>query len=186
LKAVAGLGNPGGKYAGTRHNIGFEALDALAAKLLGAGSYKSAFGALTCRADFEGEDLLLMKPQTFMNLSGQSVGEALRYYKIPPSDLIVIHDDMDLPLGSIRIRASGGDGGHNGVASVISHLGASDFIRIKIGIGRPDPRLDPSDYVLSRFLPEERDEAAQAAVRAAEAALAVLSEGLTRAMNQFN
>jgi PTH1 family peptidyl-tRNA hydrolase len=185
LKVIAGLGNPGSEYAGTRHNIGFMAVDALAAKLLGAGSYKSSFGAFICRADFEGENLLLMKPQNFMNRSGEAVGEAIRYYKLAPSDLLVIHDDMDLPLGRIRIRSTGGDGGHNGVASVISHVGP-DFTRIKIGIGRPDPRMNPSDYVLSRFIQEEREKAEEAVAKAVEAVLAVLKKGVPAAMNLFN
>ncbi len=185
MKIVAGLGNPGAEYAGTRHNIGFIVVDALAGKLLGKGSYKKSFSAFTARVEFEGESLLLMKPQTYMNLSGDAVGEAVRYYKLAPSDVVVIHDDMDLPLGRIRIRSSGGGGGHRGVASVISHVGG-DFIRVRVGIGRPDPRLDPADYVLSRFIEEERKEVEETVAAAAEAVLTIFKRGLSAAMNGFN
>ncbi|MHB8173770.1 MAG: aminoacyl-tRNA hydrolase [Nitrospirota bacterium] len=185
MKIVAGLGNPGAEYAGTRHNIGFMVVDVLAEKLLGKGSYKKSFGAYTARADFEGEILFLMKPQTYMNLSGDAVGEAIRYYKLAPPDLVVIHDDMDLPLGRIRIRSSGGGGGHRGVTSVISRVGG-DFIRVRVGIGRPDPRLDPADYVLSRFIEEERKAVEETVATAAEAVLAIFKKGLTAAMNRFN
>ncbi len=185
MKIVAGLGNPGAEYAGTRHNVGFMVVDALAGKLLGKGSYKKSFGAFTARAEFEGEPLFLMKPQTYMNLSGDAVGEAARYYKLAPSDVVVIHDDMDLPLGRIRIRSSGGGGGHRGVASVIAHVGG-DFIRVRVGIGRPDPRLDPADYVLSRFIEEERKEVEETVANAAEAVLTIFKRGLSAAMNKFN
>ncbi len=185
MKIVAGLGNPGAEYAGTRHNVGFMVVDALAGKLLGKGSYKKSFGAFTARAEFEGESVFLMKPQTYMNLSGDAVGEAVRYYKVAPSDLLVVHDDMDLPLGRIRIRSSGGGGGHRGVASVIAHVGA-DFIRVRVGIGRPDPRLDPADYVLSRFIEEERKTVEETIATAAEAVLAIFKKGLPAAMNRFN
>lgn len=180
------LGNPGVKYDGTRHNAGFMAADAMA-KAKGVAINRLRFHALTAQCVIGGENVLLMKPQTYMNLSGEAVGEAARFYKIPPEHIIVISDEMALPVGKLRVRMKGSAGGHNGLKNIISHLGTEAFPRIRLGVGAPPHAdYDVKDWVLSTFKNQDADDMAQAAARAAEAAECYISEGAERAMNKFN
>ncbi len=185
MKIIIGLGNPGRKYEHTRHNAGFMAVEELARGLRFTLSQEK-YHALAGRARIGDTDVLLAKPQTFMNDSGRSAGAILRYTYAKPADLIVVHDELDLPLGTVRVKSGGGHGGHNGLRSIIEHLGSPDFIRVRVGIGRPAPGTDPAAYVLSAFLPDERATAMDAITRAAEAARAIVSDGLVKAMNEFN
>lgn len=180
------LGNPGVKYEGTRHNAGFMAADAMA-KAKGVSINRLRFRALTAQCVIGGENVLLMKPQTYMNLSGEAVGEAARFYKIPPEHIIVISDEMALPIGKLRIRMKGSAGGHNGLKNIISHIGTEAFPRIRLGVGAPPHAdYDVKDWVLSAFKNQDADDMAQAAARAAEAAECYIAEGAERAMNKFN
>jgi len=185
MKIIIGLGNPGRKYERTRHNAGFLAVDQIARDLrfsLSQEKYHAFIGK--CRIG--DEDALVAKPQTFMNESGRSVGAVLRYTYAKPADLIVVHDELDLPLGTVRVKTGGGHGGHNGLRSIIEHIGTPDFIRIRVGVGRPAPGRDAADYVLSPFTAEERQAADEAVVKAADAVKAVIRDGLTKAMNDCN
>ncbi len=183
---VVGLGNPGREYERTRHNVGFRALDA-AAELAGVKVLCARFHALTGQAVLGGQGVLLMKPTTYMNLSGQAVGEAARFYKLPPERVLVISDDVDLPLGRLRIRRGGSAGGHNGLKNVIEHLGADRFPRLRIGVGaKPDPDYDMVDWVLGTFHGEDEKTVAEACARAAKAAECLLAEGPDRAMSKYN
>jgi PTH1 family peptidyl-tRNA hydrolase len=175
MKAIFGLGNPGGRYTGTRHNVGFEVVDELARRL-GLVEFDSWYGkAEYVKGSSAGESILIAKPQTFMNDSGQAVGELTRFYKIDVSDVLVVVDDAQLPLGKLRARARGSAGGHNGLKSVIAHLG-DEFPRLRLGVGRgPEgpggaAQRDLADHVLSRFEAGERDEVARMITRAADAA----------------
>ena len=180
------LGNPGPKYAGTRHNAGFMAADAME-KAKGIKINRSRFKALTASCKMGGENVLLMKPQTYMNLSGEAVGQAVRFYKIPPQHVIVISDEMSLPIGKLRIRTKGSAGGHNGMKNIISHLGTEEFPRIRMGVGGvPHPDYDVKDWVLSAFRDKDAEDMADCAKRAAEAAEAYIVNGPDRAMNIFN
>ncbi len=183
---IVGLGNPGDKYDGTRHNAGFLAVDALADK----GRFRISrvkFKALTAQGSVGGQGALVMKPTTYMNLSGEAVGEAARFYHIPPANVLVISDDVDLPLGKLRIRTGGSAGGHNGLKSIIQHLGTDQFPRIKIGVGgKPHPDYDMADWVLGKLRGEDRKVLDEAAERAAEAAACLLKDGAQKAMNRFN
>jgi peptidyl-tRNA hydrolase, PTH1 family len=185
MKIVIGLGNPGRKYERTRHNAGFLAVEALARGLRFDLSQEK-YHALVGRGRVGDDEALLAKPQTFMNESGRTAAAILRYTSSTAADLVVVHDELDLPLGAIRVKTGGGHGGHNGLRSLIEHLGTADFIRVRIGVGRPPAGRDAADYVLSPFLPEERSAAEDAIARAAEAVAMVLREGLTRAMNACN
>jgi PTH1 family peptidyl-tRNA hydrolase len=185
LRIIVGLGNPGARYAATRHNIGWVVVDAVALKCR-AKVTKSACRALIGFGRAAGREVLLAKPQTFMNLSGESVAGLLKQTRTGPSDLVVVHDDLDLPLGAVRIRKSGGDGGHNGVSSVISGLGTGAFLRVKVGIGRPPEGVDPAEYVLTPFGPDELEAVEEAVKRAAEAVYAIITAGPEAAMNRFN
>jgi PTH1 family peptidyl-tRNA hydrolase len=182
---LVGLGNPGREYAGTRHNVGFALIDRLIV-LLNAGGMRMHSAALVTSATHEGRHLLLAKPQTYMNLSGRSVQGLARFYKTPMERLLVAHDDLDLPLGAIRLRPGGGPGGQKGVQSAIERLGSRDFARLRIGIGRPPGRMDPAAYVLQRFSPDESDALQEVLERAANAALAFVVDGLELAMSRFN
>ena len=154
---LVGLGNPGAQYTTTRHNAGFLALDAIAEEL-GVRVERARFKALTGEATLAGKRVLLLKPQTFMNLSGQAVREAAAFYHIDPAQIIVIYDDIHLPIGRLRVRGKGSDGGHNGIKSLIAELGSDAFPRIRVGVGeRPDPAYDLADWVLSSFTPAERE-----------------------------
>ncbi|MBQ9268374.1 MAG: aminoacyl-tRNA hydrolase [Oscillospiraceae bacterium] len=183
---VVGLGNPGAKYWNTRHNVGFAAMDALADSLH-ARVDRVKFQGLTGTAELDGKKLVLLKPTTYMNLSGQAVSAAARFYKIPPERILVMFDDISLEPGRIRIRKEGSAGGHNGVKSIISSLGSQAFPRIKIGVGaKPHPDYDLADWVLSVFPLSQREAMAEVYSRAAEAARAIVTEGCDAAMNRFN
>lgn len=180
------LGNPGDEYENTRHNIGFMVADELAERL-NQPIQRLKFKALTNVLDMGTERVLVMKPVTYMNLSGEAVGEAARFYKIPPERVLVISDDVDLPLGRLRLRTSGSAGGHNGLKSVIQHLGGSQFPRLKVGVGgKPHPDYDMADWVLGRLQGEDKKVMDQAVKRAADAVECFLRDGPQKAMNQFN
>uniref|UniRef100_A0A7C4PH76 Peptidyl-tRNA hydrolase n=1 Tax=Anaerolinea thermolimosa TaxID=229919 RepID=A0A7C4PH76_9CHLR len=182
---IVGLGNPGREYQLNRHNIGFMLIDRLCRELLTTpGMVQSK--AIIAKAQFAGKKVILAKPQTYMNLSGQSVSSLVRFYKIPHDRLLVAHDDLDLPLGTIRLRPGGGSGGQKGVSSIIQQLGTQNFPRLRIGIGRPPGRMDAAAYVLQDFNQEERELLPEVLDRAAKAALAFIEHGLEMAMNQFN
>ena len=180
------LGNPGREYENTRHNAGFLTADAME-KLCGVKINKLKFRSLTALADVGGERALLLKPQTYMNLSGGAVSEAARFYKIPPERVIVISDEVSLPLGRIRVRRSGSAGGHNGLKDIIAALGTENFPRIRLGVGAPPHEdYDMRDWVLARFTGKDAETIADAAERAAKAALCYITDGPDRAMNRFN
>ncbi len=185
MKIIVGLGNPGKKYERTRHNAGFLALDELAG-MLRAEIAQEKHHALIGRARIGAEEAILAKPQTYMNESGRAVAAILRSAYAEAADLIVLHDELDLALGTVRVKTGGGHGGHNGLRSIIEHIGTADFVRVRIGIGRPEPGIDPADYVLSPFLSEERQAVPEIMARAAEAAKAIVAEGPARAMNTVN
>ncbi len=183
---VVGLGNPGENYARTRHNAGFRAVDRLAAALQ-VKVDRAKFRGLTAQAVWQGQKLLLLKPQTFMNNSGLSVMDAARFYKLPPERVIVIFDDISLPVGRLRVRADGSAGGHNGIKSIIGALNSQSFPRVKIGVGqKPHPDYDLADWVLSNFTREEEAHVERAAQAAAEAALEVVAGGVSAAAAKFN
>ena len=180
------LGNPGPRYEMTRHNAGFMAADAMA-KEKNLSINKSRFKALTASCDIGGESVLLMKPQTFMNLSGDAVSQAVKFYKIPPEHVIVVSDEISLPIGKLRIRTKGSAGGHNGLKDIIAKLGTDAFPRIRIGVGAPPhPDYDMADWVLSSFKNQDAEDMLAAAARAAEAAQSYITQGADRAMNRFN
>ena len=183
---IAGLGNPGAEYEKTRHNTGFMTLDLLAARLQVKVS-KERFKALTAQADFDGQRLLLMKPQTYMNASGIAIEAAAHFYKIPPERVLVLFDDISLPVGKIRVRKSGSAGGHNGIKSIIAMLHSEDFPRVKIGVGaKPHPDYDLADWVLSSFSKAEQPELDRALGNARDAALCVITDGCEKAAASFN
>ncbi|EST51748.1 peptidyl-tRNA hydrolase [Brevibacillus panacihumi W25] len=185
MKVVIGLGNPGKKYEDTRHNAGFMAIDKISENW-GIPVSSNKFRALIGEGRAQGEKVLLVKPQTYMNLSGESIAEILRFYKLTPDDLVVIFDDLDLPTGQLRLREKGSAGGHNGIKSMIQHLGTQEFKRIKVGIGRPEPGRSVSDYVLQSFPSGERKEIDEAVSRAADAADMWVREPFLKVMNHFN
>jgi PTH1 family peptidyl-tRNA hydrolase len=185
MKIIVGLGNPGRKYERTRHNAGFAAVDELAGNLH-IDVTREKHHALIGRARIGSEEVVLAKPQTYMNESGRAVAAIVRDAYAAVSDLIVVHDELDLAVGSVRVKTGGGHGGHNGLRSIIEHLGSADFIRVRIGIGRPAPGMDPADYVLSPFLTGERQAVPEIMARAAEAIKAIVREGPARSMNLFN
>ncbi|MDW7644105.1 MAG: aminoacyl-tRNA hydrolase [Desulfuromonadales bacterium] len=182
---MAGLGNPGSKYAGTRHNIGFLAVQKVAERS-GTSLKKSGHQAIYATGRVAGEEVTLLLPQTFMNLSGASVGSACKSLGVEPGDLIVVHDDIDLPFGALKIKRGGGHGGHNGIRHIRQVLGTGDFVRVKIGVGRPAPGGDVAGYVLSPFSAKERQSLEDVLEDAAMAVEAVLEKGAERAMNEFN
>ena len=183
---IVGLGNPGEQYENTRHNVGWRALDE-AAELAKVPVQKLKYRALTNTCQLGGARVLLMKPVTFMNLSGESVGQAARFYKVPPERVLVFSDDVSLPVGRLRIRKSGSAGGHNGLKSIIQHLGTDQFPRIKIGVGgKPHPDYDMADWVLGKFPPEDRKVIDEMVQKAAQAAAYYIQEGPDRAMGKFN
>lgn len=183
---IVGLGNPGPKYAATRHNVGFRAVEQLAAGC-GARIDRLKFQALTGQASVAGRRVLLMQPQTFMNNSGIAVKQAADFYKVPPERVLVLFDDIDLDVGRLRLRRDGSAGGHNGVKSIIACLGSQAFPRIKIGVGaKPHPDYDLADWVLSRFSAQEQTLLEPAIRRAAEAAVMLLSDGLDKAASKYN
>ncbi len=183
---VAFLGNPGLKYNGTRHNAGFMAADAMEKKL-GVSINKMRFKALTQTADIGGKKVLLMKPQTYMNLSGDAIVQAANFYKVPPERVIVVSDETALPIGRLRIRRGGSAGGHNGLKSVIARLGTDQFPRIRLGVGdKPHPDYDMADWVLSAFKGQDAADMELVAKKATDAVECYITEGADRAMNKFN
>jgi peptidyl-tRNA hydrolase, PTH1 family len=188
LRAIVGLGNPGPKYRGTRHNIGFAVVDALASRA-GVSFEQGPVEALVARwrrpPGDAADAVLLAKPLTFMNASGEAVGGLLRYYKIEPADLLVIVDEVQLPLGRLRARLRGSAGGHNGLKSIIAHLG-EEFSRLRVGVGRGDTRRDLADHVLARFDTDEAGEVERMTTRAADAAETFITSGIAAVMNQYN
>ncbi|HQV93244.1 MAG TPA: aminoacyl-tRNA hydrolase [Anaerolineales bacterium] len=182
---LIGLGNPGREYANTRHNFGFMAIDRLAVRLNARGM-KVMSKAIVMDSKYEDHKLILAKPQTFMNLSGQSVQGLAHFYKIPNENLMILSDDLDLPFGTIRIRASGGPGGQRGLSSILEKLGTKDIPRMRLGIGRPPGRMEPADYVLQNFSRDDLQSISEILDRAADAALEFVTNGLTAAMNKFN
>lgn len=185
MKLLVGLGNPGPQYRDTRHNAGFMVADALAARW-GVDQWREQHRALTASVRVGAEAVLLAKPMTFMNLSGEAVTGLARFYRVEPADVLVIVDEVALPLGRLRARPEGSAGGHNGLKSVIQHLGTTAFPRLRVGVGRGDARRDLADHVLGRFEPSERAEVEAAVLRAAEAAETFVSDGIGRVMNAFN
>jgi PTH1 family peptidyl-tRNA hydrolase len=182
---VVGLGNPGPRYAGTRHNAGFLVVDLMAERM------GTALKALKGRADvaegrLDGLPVVLAKPRSFMNESGGAVVAVTRFFKIPVANVIVVHDELDLPFGALRLKRGGGDGGHNGLRSVTAALGSKDYARVRFGIGRPPGRQDPADYVLRDFSSTERKDLAFHLDRAADAVQTLLGQGLEAAQNAFN
>lgn len=184
MKIIVGLGNPGREYSATRHNAGFLVVDELARRW-NCQSWKNKSNAQI--AEFRGtEQVLLVKPQTYMNLSGTSVGELARWYKVDSEDIVVVFDDLDLPVGRLRLRMKGGSGGHRGIESLLTHLSKDTFARVRLGIGRPPEGWEVADYVLSRFTAEEEPLVEQAIAKAADAVESIIKVGLTKTMNLFN
>ena len=185
-KLVVGLGNPGSKYDATRHNIGFELIDRLAA---GSGTpglrFASKFDGLLAETEIDFRRVLLLKPQTFMNLSGRSVRQALQFYKLEPADLLVACDDLSLPLGKLRLRREGSDGGQKGLRDIAAQLGTPGFARLRIGLGERNEQ-DAADFVLSRFRPAERPIVDDALILATQAVAVWVTQGIDAAMNRFN
>lgn len=182
---IVGLGNPGREYKGNRHNVGFMVIDRLCADLeIPVSRFQSK--ALVGVGNYEGRRVVLVKPQTYMNLSGQAVSQLLRFYKVLPECLLVIHDDLDFPFGALRLRPEGGAGGQKGLASIIQSLGTRQFARLRVGIGRPPGRMDPANYVLHDFSNNEQAELAYILEQASKAAQSFMIEGLDTAMNRFN
>lgn len=184
MKIIAGLGNPGAQYAGTPHSIGFEAVDAIAAEAGAVWESKKAFNCLMARCVFAGVPVLLVKPQTYMNLSGDSVAPVVKYHNATAADLLVIQDDIDLPVGRMRLRKGGGSGGHNGIKSVVERLGTQDFVRLKLGVGKD--RSNVIAHVLGKFSPETRKTMDLVVAAAVKASASVIRNGYARAMNEFN
>ncbi|HYQ62713.1 aminoacyl-tRNA hydrolase [Actinophytocola sp.] len=182
---VVGLGNPGPRYAGNRHNVGFLVVDELAARV--GGKFKAHKGGaeiLECR--LAGRRTILAKPRSFMNVSGGPVVASARFYKVAPADLVVIHDELDLPYANVRLKLGGGENGHNGLRSISKSLGTRDYLRVRFGIGRPPGRMDPADFVLRDFSATERKELALNVDHCADAAEALVGKGLEAAQNLFH
>ena len=184
MKVVVGLGNPGAQYANTPHSVGFEVVDAIAAECGAAWDEKRQFKCLMAKASFAGQGVLLVKPQTFMNLSGDSVAPVVKYHNATPADLVVVQDDIDLPLGRIRVRKGGSCGGHNGIRNIIERLGTQSFARLKLGVGKE--RENVIGHVLGKFPPEARKVMDLVVAESVKAVAAILRDGPDAAMNAFN
>jgi PTH1 family peptidyl-tRNA hydrolase len=184
LKLVVGLGNPGSRYEGTRHNVGFDVVDRLAAGGSGA-RFSRKFDALVAETEIDFRRVLLLKPQTFMNLSGRSVREAVQFYKLDLANLLVVCDDLNLPLGKLRIRGAGSDGGQKGLRDIAAQLGTEDYPRLRIGIGETGP-MDAIDFVLTRFRSAERPVIDDALITVTQAVAVWVTQDLAAAMNRFN
>jgi peptidyl-tRNA hydrolase, PTH1 family len=185
MKLIVGLGNPGRQYEKTRHNIGFDVVDSLSERFsipLDSAKFKGIYGV----GHVNGEKLILLKPLTYMNLSGESISAIMDYFQIEMEDLLVIYDDLDLPVGKIRLRQKGSAGGHNGIKSTIAHLGTQDFNRIRVGIDRPNNGMSVSDYVLSRFLKVEQEEMSKVVTTCIEAIEYWLENPFLQVMNRYN
>ncbi|MHC1772279.1 MAG: aminoacyl-tRNA hydrolase [Flexilinea sp.] len=185
LYLLVGLGNPGREYRESRHNFGFMVADRIAGRLNTEFS-KVQFKALVSTVPFDGKRIIIAKPQTYMNLSGQAAIPLMHYYKIPQSRLLVIHDDLDIPFSVLRMRPAGGNGGQKGLGSIIEQLGNQDFARLRCGIGHPPGQMDVKDYVLNKFSKDECEILPSVIDNAAEAALAFISDGLQAAMTRYN
>ncbi|HET9704208.1 MAG TPA: aminoacyl-tRNA hydrolase [Vicinamibacterales bacterium] len=186
MKLIVGLGNPGREYRDTRHNVGFMVVDALADRWRVSDAWRERFGALQIKTTVGDAPVVIAKPLTFMNLSGQAVSAIAGFFKIEPADVLVIVDEAALPLGRLRARREGGAGGHNGLKSLIQHLGTQNFPRMRVGVGRGADGRDLSDHVLGRFEPSERETVSAAVLRAADATEMFISDGIERVMNAFN
>jgi PTH1 family peptidyl-tRNA hydrolase len=185
LKLLVGLGNPGPEHARSRHNVGFLVADEVARQLrTGFGLRK--FAAEVAEGSLGGERLWIVKPQTYMNHSGEAVGPAMRFWKLAPSDLVVVHDDMELEPFRVQVKVGGGHGGHNGLKSLNAHLGTAEYARVRVGVGRPPPAVDPADWVLGRFGRGEDAGLAACVEWAAAAARTAAERGAVAAMNEFN
>jgi len=185
MKLIVGLGNPTGQYEGTRHNVGFEVIDRLVDEYgigLDMVKHKGMYG----KGRIEGQTVILLKPMTYMNLSGESVAAVASYYKIEPSDIIVVYDDINLDVGRLRVRGKGSAGGHNGIKNLIAHLHTEEFPRVRVGVGMKPPRMDLADYVLSRFTKEEQEKMNEGYDRAVKAVAMLVSDELEQAMNDYN
>ncbi len=181
---IVGLGNPGPRYEGTRHNVGFMVMRELA-RLLPDGAERKRFQSAYIETRRDERKVVIALPETFMNESGQAVAQLARWYRIPPRQVLIVHDELDLPFGTLRLRTEGSDGGHNGMTSVIQHLGTSDFPRLRVGIGRPR-QGSTVPYVLSRFSADEQRQLPEVIQQAAQAAIVWLDDGAISAMNQYN
>lgn len=184
MKLIIGLGNPGKEYEKTRHNTGFMVIDKLADKL-GVSIEQNKFKGLYTKLKYKGEDVILLKPQTCMNLSGESVRQVMDFFKIKQEDILVIYDDMDMPVGKLRLRQTGSAGGHNGMKNIILHTGSQNFNRVRVGIGR-HPYMKVVDYVLSKFTQDEMIDMEKGIDNASEAVIDYLNNGFSHAMNNFN
>lgn len=185
MKIIVGLGNPGKRYAGTRHNVGFALIDTLA-QSPNAGRFQERFDAEVAELVEESQKILLVKPQTFMNLSGQCVRQLVDFYQLPLEDLLVICDDINLPLGHLRIRARGSHGGHNGLRDIQAHLGTNEYSRMRIGVGAPEEEVDAADFVLDRFRATELPLINDAVLLASQAVVVWIHQDIEACMNQFN
>lgn len=187
MLVIAGLGNPGPRYAHTRHNIGATVLERLAVRL-GAPGWREQWHGEAVRVAVGQTPVLLLRPMTFMNESGRAVQAALGFFRVPAHELVVVHDELDLPFGTIRFKKGGGHAGHNGLKSIVAHVGSGDFVRLRVGIGRPEPGFlgDMADYVLSDFPAEQREQLPQLTDRAVDALLDLLQRGLAAATNVLN
>lgn len=182
---IVGLGNPGTRYRDTPHNAGFQVCDRFASKH-SMGRETTKFHGLFYRARVLNQDVGVLKPQTYMNLSGESVGGALRYLPVEAEDVFVVYDEIDIPAGTLRIRKKGGHGGHNGIRSVIEHMGTKDFPRLRVGVGRPKQKSSPTGHLLSKVRPDERDRFDKTVDVAVEAIEMFLTDGIDAAMNRYN
>jgi PTH1 family peptidyl-tRNA hydrolase len=185
MRLVVGLGNPGPEYQDNRHNLGFKVVDELLARARG-NTPRAKFGAELCEVTIAGERVLLCKPMEYMNVSGQVVARVAGFWKVPVADVIVVHDELDLPFARLKLGAGGGHGGHNGIRSLLADLGDASFARVRVGVGRPTPGHDPANYLLSNFSRAEAKELPDLIGAAADAVEAILKGGLTAAMNKFN
>ncbi len=185
MKIIAGLGNPGAEYSHTKHNVGFMFVDALAQKL-GIDGWKEKFDAVLAEGRIGTEKVILVKPVTYMNDSGRALGPLMSWYKLEPKDLMVVHDDMDIPAGTIRIRRKGSAGGHNGIKSILAHVGDENFARVRIGIGRPAPGWSVVNHVLAPFLQEDAEKIRAAIDYLIPAVECIATEGVDLAMNRYN
>ncbi|ONM48299.1 aminoacyl-tRNA hydrolase [Nocardia donostiensis] len=183
---VVGLGNPGSGYERTRHNVGFLVADVLAERVGGRFAVHKKSGADLLQARLDGRQVLIAKPRSYMNLSGRSVAALAKFFSVPPAEVVVVHDELDLPFGAIKLKRGGGEGGHNGLRSISSALTTRDYLRTRIGIGRPPGRQDPADYVLKPFAAPERKEVPVIVEQAADAVELLLRVGLEAAQNQLH
>ena len=185
MHLVVGLGNPGDRYQKTRHNVGFEVAERVAERFgvsMGTKRFRAKLGA----GRVAGESVVIALPQTFMNCSGESVGPMAGWYKVPPERVVVIHDELDLPFGRVKVKTGGGHGGHNGLRDLVAKLPSRDFVRVRVGIGRPPGAMDAAAWVLARWTPEQEDGVPDLVERAADAVEAVLRHGVREAMNRLN